>query len=102
MKQLAFISEDGKRLDLPMPKLLPGDRCDVHNYRRKPKDGTQIWESGEIADVSTNIDRDEDGNISVWYKYTVNLDRRGKFYKGHSPIIQLFCCNDGIEPEGTI
>jgi hypothetical protein len=51
-------------------KCIPGDKCIVLNYRRKPSD----WENGKCSGVKVKIRND--GSYHVFYEVT--LDRTSK------------------------
>ena len=61
---------DGE-MNIPDPKANYGDTVWVHNYRSKPKDGSQVWEEGEVKYL-------EYGNSygSFSWSYEIRLNRQ--------------------------
>lgn len=67
------------KITLPQPKVLPGQRVIVHNYRSKPKDGRQVWEYGRCGRATLGLSTDMSGRkMYKHWSYEVVLDRRSR------------------------
>ena len=77
-------------MKIPDPVANHGEKVLVHNYRSKPKDGSQVWEEGTVRAPSYET---RYGKDKFHWSYEVVLERESA--KGNG--IWLYVGNDRIK-----
>jgi hypothetical protein len=75
-------------MEIPDPKAKRGETVIVHNYRSKPKDGSELWEEGVVRFLAYECRYGSD----FYWTYEIALKRRS--IKGN--IIFLYVGDDKI------